>query len=175
MSCLKKIIQHHKFVNPLKMGQDNVLSMNHTNIVPLTRNRTKLKSLVEPRLWVKFDSDTFDGIHILGFLADRENEISSTNCNFVINSVSNDGVWAESLVASGAGIPNGTRFTLSVPSSSFGSLSLDSETTLSVTMTIERQGLQYKKKIFVNHLGVYESVFKLRQDVEFLDITKVDE
>lgn len=175
MSYLKKIIQHHELINPLKNFLSNVVLANHQLIVPLTRNRKKEDFKIEPSLWVKFDAENFDGIQLIGFLNKNSEIISSANCTFTINTVSIDDLWTETIVTTVPGVNVDNRFIVAVPSSSFGFLDLDGEVTLSVEMSIERMGITYKKKIYVNHMGIYDSIFRLKQDVEFLDITKVDE
>jgi len=37
-----------------------------------------------------------------------------------------------------------------------------------------RWGRTYKNKIYINHLGVYDSIVRLKNDIEFLDISKQD-
>lgn len=147
----------------------------HKFIIPLTRNRPKKVESIEPNLWVKFDSDTFDGIHILGYLSKNEKHIPAANCSFSISSVSNDGTWAETPIITVFGTLSGNVFKAIVPQSSLNPVELDGEVTLSISMSLESVGVKYNKKIYVNHLGVYDSIFRLRQDVEFLDISKVDE
>jgi hypothetical protein len=175
MSYLKKIFQHHKLINPLKRGGFVKTSPNHKLIIPLTRNRPKQPDLIEPNLWAKFDSDTFDGIHLLGYLAKNEKQIPSVNCSFTISSISNDGTWTETPIVTVFGTQAGNVFKAIVSQAVLNPIELDSEVTLSILMSLDSVGIKYNKKIYINHLGVYDSIFRLRQDVEFLDISKVDE
>lgn len=94
---------------------------------------------------------------------------------FSVYLVSTDTTWTETLITDVVGTLDGTRLTAELPQSLLGVIELDGEFTLAVKCTITRQGTNYTKKIYLNHLGVYESIFRLRQKVAFLDITKKDE
>jgi hypothetical protein len=44
-----------------------------------------------------------------------------------------------------------------------------------IQATIVRLGITYRDRIYVNHLGIFDNVTRLRGDVEFLEVTKKDE
>ena len=46
--------------------------------------------------------------------------------------------------------------------------------TIMIEATAIRLGVTYRDRIYVNHLGIYDNVTRLRGDVEFLDLTKVN-
>ena len=52
---------------------------------------------------------------------------------------------------------------------------MDGDTTLMIEGVAIRSGVTYRDRIYVNHLGVYDSIIRLRNAVDFLDITKLDE
>ena len=45
----------------------------------------------------------------------------------------------------------------------------------SVSVEMSRKRFKFRKKIYVNHLGCFDSIIRLRQSVEHLEIEKVDE
>lgn len=46
--------------------------------------------------------------------------------------------------------------------------------TIMIEAIATRLGRTYKDRIYVNHLGIFDNAFRLKQDIEFLDITKQD-
>lgn len=176
MSCLKKIIQHHKFINPIKNSVNISTLPHHKNIVPLTRNRPVISAQTETILWAKYDVDNFDGFYITGFLSYKNEIVSSGNFNFNVYLISTDNNWTETLIVSKSNVKlSDGKNVAHIDLIDLGSIQLDGDFTIAIECEIPRQNQKFYKKIYVNHLGIYENVFRLRQDVEFLDITKVDE
>jgi hypothetical protein len=44
-----------------------------------------------------------------------------------------------------------------------------------IEATIIRLGLTYRERVYLNHLGIFDSVTRLKRDVDFLSISKKDE
>jgi len=131
---------------------------------------------VDITLWAKFASDTFDGIHLIAFLEKDNFLLTPGSCTFNIYRVNTDSSWTETFLYSTTGSLSGKKMIASATQANLGATAdLDGELTLAVEALISRAGKSFKRKVYVNHLGVYDSIFRLRQDVEFLDITKVDE
>lgn len=162
-------------INPLKIQPDFKPIANHQLINPLTRNRPAKNNQIEVTLWAQFNTSSFDGINLVGFLTKNAEPISSSGCIFDIYSVSNDGLWAEFFVASVVGTLSGQKFVASIPQSALNPVELDGDVTLAIKMTLRRASTVFSKKIYVNHLGVYDSIVRLRDEVEFQFITKKDE
>jgi len=176
MGCLKKIIQHHKFINPIKNSVKVTTLSHHKNIVPLTRNRPLYIAQIESIVWAKYDVDNFDGIYLTGFLSYKNEIVSSGSFDFKVYAVSTDNNWSETLIVSKANVKlSDGKNVAHVTLADLGSLAFDGDFTIAVECVIPRQNRSFYKKIYVNHLGIYENVFRLKQDVEFLEITKKDE
>jgi hypothetical protein len=172
-----KATVNNSYVQPLKLrtGRKLVVAPNndYTSIV-----FTKAHRSVNPRdysllLAAKFNTVDFDGIHIVAELSRESQALQIGSGTFDIYSISLDGTWTETFLSTVSGSVAGSRITAAVPQSALPEL--DGEVTLAVKCSVQRQSDTYTNKIYVNHLGTYDSIVRLRQDVEFLDITKVDE
>jgi hypothetical protein len=170
---------NNKYVQPLKLcvGRKLIITPNvdYNSILFTKKHKAKTKSDYNQMLWAKFETQNFDGIQLITYLEKDSEILAIGSCVFQVYSVSTDSNWSETLITTVNGTFNGNRLVASIPQSSLNPLELDGEITLAIKCTITRQDKTFTKKIYVNHLGVYDSIFRLRQDVEFLDITKVDE
>ena len=59
--------------------------------------------------------------------------------------------------------------------SAIGSIDFQGGDSIMIEATINRLSSVYRDRIYVNHLGIYDNVTRLRGDVEFLEVTKKDE
>lgn len=176
-----KATLNNKYTQPLKlrMGRKLVLTLNcdYNSVLFTQAHRVSPTNDYQLRVLAKFAQDNFDGIHIKSYIEKDTEIMQSANHTFDIYTVATDSNWAETFVVSKAGtiLPDGS-FKCSVTASDFPpSISIDGELTLAIRTRCSRQNSKFAKKIYVNHLGIYDSVVRLRQDVEFLDITKLDE
>ncbi len=170
---------NNKYVQPLKLcvGRKLIVTPNvdYNSILFTKKHKAKNNSDYSQILWAKFETQNFNGIQLITYLERNGEKLSVGNCVFQIYSISTDTNWSETLLTTISGTANNGRLIASVPQSSLNPTELDGEITLAIKCTLNRQGKTFTKKIYLNHLGVYDSIFRLRQDVEFLDITKVDE
>jgi hypothetical protein len=129
------------------------------------------------RLGLEFNKTDLDSIYCTAYLYNQVtgNVDNAASCTFRIYRVSNPN-WSDTLIYTGAGaiLPN-QHFYLEIPLTSIPTADLDGGDTLMVEAVIVRAGSTYRDRRYVNHLGVWDSILRLRNDVEFLDITKVDE
>jgi hypothetical protein len=176
---IKSTLNNH-YVQPLKVCSKNplVFSMSSSyNSVLFTKKHKScnISSNQDLVVWAKFKSSDFDGINLIAFLNKNNKKATIGSCLFKIYSISNDDSWTETLINQTTinGPTNSAKLHLS--EASLTPLELDGEFTISVEVILTIRDKKYNKKIYINHLGVYDSIFRLRQDVEFLDITKVDE
>ena len=122
-------------------------------------------------LAAKFNVNDFDGIFVYCSLYLNGKSRNVSNVKFKISSVDITGTWVETLIAEEVSLDG--KLTLST--ADLLPAALDGDITLAIEASFNIRNKKYSKKIYVNHLGIYENVFRLRQDVEFLDITKEDE
>jgi hypothetical protein len=84
--------------------------------------------------------------------------------------------WNDNLVYTVSGIQQPNQyFFQEIDLTSIPSVNLDGENTILLEASVTRLNVTYRNRLYINHLGVYSSIVKLRQDVDFLDITKLDE
>jgi hypothetical protein len=125
---------------------------------------------------MKFNSNTFDGVQIVAGLLKIKRFISIASCTFKIYSVSVDNLWTENLITTISGNNLGdNRFSAIVSQSVINPVELSGDITFKLEVDITRLNKTYSESFFFNHLGIYDSFLRLKQDVEYLDITKLDE
>ncbi len=140
-------------------------------------NSELTNSALQIKIAAQFNTETFDGLKIIAYLyEDTSGSVSSLGtCTFSVYKVESP-TWKDTFIlnSSGSILPN-NYFYKEFTESDLGGLSLDGETTLMIEAVGIRLGRVYRNRIYVNHLGVYDSILRLRQDVEWLDLSKVDE
>jgi hypothetical protein len=170
---------NNSYIQPLKLciGRKIVIapSSNYNSILFTKKHRScsNLASLVN--LNAKFDSQNFNGIFTLASLEKSGNFLTLGNTSFKLYLIDTTENWNETLIAEKPATITNNLAKCHFSQTDLGIIDADGEFTFAVEVEIIRLGKIYKKRSYFNHLGVYESVFKLKQEVEFLDITKVDE
>lgn len=127
------------------------------------------------KIAARFNDNTFNNIQLTSYLynPDSGSISNASGCQFTITKVIQPD-WSEQLITT----LNGTQLTNNYfyINPTLSSLSLDflGGDTLMIEAVITRLGITYRDRIYVNHLGIYDNVTRLRQDVEFLEVTKKD-
>lgn len=132
------------------------------------------------KLAAQFDTTTLDKIRMIGYLYNPVNGTidNAASVSFKIYKVVDITTpkWDDQLLTTLVGIQqSNSYFFQDILISSLTGTSMDGDTTLMIEATAIRLGVTYRDRIYVNHLGVYDSIVRLRNDVDFLDITKLDE
>lgn len=132
------------------------------------------------KLSAQLDTSTLDKIRIVGYLYNPTtgNVDSAGSVNFSIYKVADITTpkWDDQLITTLTGdIQSNSYYFKDINITSLTGANLDGDTTLMIEGVAIRLGVTYRDRIYVNHLGVYSSVVRLRQDIEFLDVTKQDE
>ena len=129
------------------------------------------------KLASEFDTDDFNSVRFVGYLY---NPVGGTvdnaaSCTFNIYKVVPAG-WQETLLAT---VPGTVQFNhyyfADVDLADLIPAELDGDSTLMIEGVVIRSGETFRDRIYVNHIGVYDSIDRLRKDVDWLDISKVDE
>lgn len=123
-------------------------------------------------LWAKFNSSTLDGIQMIGFLTNGQ-ELDSSIDSFKVYRI-DDGSWSETFVASIPATKSGVKNTANCLQSTLGLNELSGAETYLIKATARRRNRSYSKQIYVNHLGCFDSIFRLRQEMSFLNLSKID-
>ena len=129
--------------------------------------------------WAKFDEENLNSIKLTAYLYDKRNASISNAAGasikiYKVNTTDTD--WNEVLLdtLNPTQLPNNYYFS-NVLTSLYPTVDFEGGDTIMLETTLTRLGITYRDRIYVNHLGVYDSIVRLRGDVEFLDLTKLDE
>jgi hypothetical protein len=132
------------------------------------------------KLGAEFNTQTLDKIRVVAYLYNpiTGNVDNASSCTFKIYKVEDlvSPRWNDNLAYTVSGIQQPNQyFFQEIDLTSIPSVSLDGENTILLEASVTRLNVTYRDRLYINHLGVYSSIIKLRQDVDFLDITKLDE
>lgn len=162
------------YIQSLKVDCINdYLTNNYSSV--LFSKKHKGEEFISPKLTIQFDSNNLDGIHICGYLSKDFAVKTAASCSLNIYQISNDGLCTKTLITSVLGIESNKMFKKSLTSIELAPVELSGDVTLLIEATFLRRDKTFKKSIYVNHLGIFDSFFRLKQHVDFIDLTKVDE
>lgn len=129
------------------------------------------------KLAAELNKETFDTIRFAAYLY---NPTSGTIANtatvtFNVYLITTPN-WTEQFVASfaGARIYN-SYFFANINTSALSPIDFFGGDTIMIEAVATRLTETYRERLYINHLGIYDNITRLRQDVEFLDISKADE
>ena len=143
-------------------------------------NSTLNNSAQVLKLAAQLDTSTLDKIRIIGYLYNpvQGSIDNAASIVFKIYRVADitSPKWDDQLITTITGdLQSNSYYFKDINVSLITGASLDGDTTLMIEGVATRLGVTYRDRIYVNHLGVYDSIVRLRGDVEFLDVTKLDE
>lgn len=183
MATRKLIAQHNTKHNQiLKMDSISRFIVNdcHKWQFLFNANSDFTNSTQVAKVAAEFDTSNFNKIRVTGYLYNPYNgTIDNANtCSFKIFRVRKlvNPRWDDLLVYTTSGVQDSNSYYYSeIDLSSITGAELDGDTTLMIEVTIDRLGRLYRERVYVNHLGVYDSIVRLRQAVQWLEISKLDE
>lgn len=128
------------------------------------------------KIAAKFNENSFNNIQIIAYLFDQKNGTVASAGNYVFKIYKiADPDWTETLITTVNGTQLSNNYFYANPTlSALAPIDFQGGESIMVEATAIRSGITYRDRIYVNHLGVYDNVLRLRRDVEFLDITKKD-
>jgi len=155
---------------------NQIITLSNQSNVLLERTWHRSNRLpYEVFIHAKFNTSAMNGMQIMAELKRGETRLQSSIVNFVLSSVNESG-WTETFIANVAATNSGDGlFTGYINQATLGLNELSGREVYSVYVEVIRKRLKLKKKIFINHLGCYDSLIRLRQNIEHLEIEKVDE
>jgi hypothetical protein len=173
------MLTNNQYVQPLKLSFTNKKVIApcaaYNSILTKTSFEKPTNKDFKVKAWLRFNSDTLNGVQMIASLIRGKNAKAIGSCTFKIYSVSVTDNWEELLLVTVSGNEiNGNRFSASVPESSLAPTSLTGELTYRMEVEVTRQNKLYTDNFYFNHIGIYDSFVRLKSDVEFLDIIKVD-
>lgn len=129
------------------------------------------------RVAVELDPDSLDYLRFVAYLYNPTSGgvDNAASCQFRIYKVVKTG-WQEQLIATVNGTQQPNQYFYAEKTlQDLSAASLDGESTLMIEVFVTRLSEAFTERVYVNHLGIYENVVRLRKQVEFLDLTKADE
>ncbi|OQB05783.1 MAG: hypothetical protein BWY19_00808 [bacterium ADurb.Bin212] len=151
-----------------------ITSSNHSNVLIERTWHRQSRRDYELDIHVKFNADIMDGIQIKAQLLKEQRvsamSIVSTNL-FRVNEAS----WVETLVDSPTLTMALGVFTGTVSQSTLLLNELSGMETYALEVTALRKRRTFKKKVYFNHLGCFDSILRLQKEIEYFQITKLDE
>lgn len=128
----------------------------------------------ELNLHAKFDSNLMNGIQFMAELTRNLNTCSSYIQHFSLYRV-NESNWSETFISNVTATQSGNRFTGYIPQSTLAANELSGFECYAVEVLCLRRRKSFKKKVWFNHLGCYDSIIRLKHSVEYLEAVKVTE
>lgn len=162
----------------IKVGQKirQILSLCGQGVIVLERTWHKQsRPIYEINAHVVFNTDSMNGLRVIMQLEDRGDLRASANAYFRLNSVS-ESSWSETLIDEF--VPTEFSpgfFSIEIPQSQLGGNELSGLEVYSVEMFAWRKRTVFTKKLWFNHLGVFDSIWRLRRQSEASEILKLDE
>lgn len=173
------MLTNNQYVQPLKVSFNNkkviTPSAAYNSVVTKVTYEKPQKRDYQVKAWLRFNSDTFDGVQLVGSLVRGKDTKTIAGCTFKVYSIDLTNSWIETLCTTVSGTAiSGNRFSASVLESALAPADLAGEITYKIEVNITRLGKMYSDVFYFNHLGIYDSFIRLKNDVEFLSITKKD-
>lgn len=128
------------------------------------------------KLSAEFNKDSFDTIRFAGYLYNPVTGAvdSSASVTFSVYLVTTP-QWTETLVSTFAGANTFNNYYFAdINTSTLTPIDFYGGDTIMVEAVAIRLGRTYRDRIYVNHLGIFDNAFRLKQSIDFLDISKQD-
>lgn len=128
------------------------------------------------KLSAEFNKNTFDTIRFAGYLYNPvtgaiDNAATLTFSVYLVNTPD----WTETFISSFSGTQTyNNYYYANINTSSLAPIDFFGGDTIMIQGVATRLGRTYRDRIYINHLGIFDNAFRLRQDLEFLDISKQD-
>lgn len=125
----------------------------------------------------EFNKETLDTLRLAAYLYNQvDGTIGSiSTCTFNVYLV-NSPNWTEQLVYSTVASPTANSYYFSdISTNLLVGVDLFGGDTLMIEVIAVRLNETYRERIYINHLGIYDNARRLRNDVDWLDISKLDE
>lgn len=125
-------------------------------------------------LHAKFNASAMDGLVIEARLMSTYRQAAVAVTSFVLYRVSNLN-YSKTLINTFTPTLSGQSWVYTVTQSQLGLNELSGAETYYIEAFGQRRLRKFRASIYVNHLGCFDSLNRLRQRVEYLQITKLDE
>lgn len=180
MPITKKFVaQDQEEAQILKMDADSRFIVNNEKEWQFifNGNSSLTSSSQVVKISAEFNKDDLDSIRVISYLYNpiTGSVDSSATCVFSLYKIVNPN-WSDVFQSSfnGTVLPNSYHY-IDVPLTSLSSFNFDGGDTLMIEAVITRSTYTYRDRVYVNHLGIYDSMIQVKKKAEFLELTKLDE
>jgi hypothetical protein len=180
MAIVRRLIsQDHSECQPLRVDHGSRYIVNNEDCWQMIFNlNSELSNTVNIlKVAAELDTNSLNKIRLVAYLWDniKDSINQASSCVFKVYKV-NQPSWSDDLVYTINGVEQLNSYLLAeVDFNAIPSANLDGDSTLMIEVTMVRLGQSIKERVYINHLGIYDSFLRLKQEVEFLDLTKLDE
>lgn len=181
MAIIRKLVAHHNNEDNfwLKVDHSSRFIQNDGDEWSFLFNPTSTLSASNQiiKITAKFDDNTFTNLKVVAYLYDTQNSSigNAASCDFKFYRISGTD-WTETLILTQSGLQlSNNYFYLHPDTSTLSPIDFYGADNLMVEATIIRSGITYRDRIYLNHLGVFDNITRLRNEVDFLSLTKKDE
>lgn len=128
------------------------------------------------KIGAEFNKDTFDTIRFAAYLYNQATGAVDNAATVVFNVyLVTTPNWTDQLITTFNGSQIGNNyFFADINISALTPIDFYGGDTILVEAVATRLSQTYRERLYVNHLGIYDNAFRLKQDIEFLDISKQD-
>ena len=124
----------------------------------------------------QFDTTDLESVKLAAYLYNASNGTiaAGATCTFNVYRVSVSG-WTETLLGSFNGVvQTNNYFYVDIPVVSLSPAELDGDNTIMIECVFTRLSDTYRDRVYLNHIGSYGTIVKMKKQIDFLDITKQD-
>lgn len=149
-------------------------------IIPDAHSQTQIRkynSVLQREAFTHFmydESGSISGGRIaIGLLKNNTSLDTADSCTYKIYLVSNDATpWVDTLVKSGTLSINSQKLFLTTLDDTEAGVDMDGDYTFKITARIIKNNIPYYTQEYFNHIGITDTVERIRKKVAFLEITK---
>lgn len=162
------------YIVPIGQKTSQPLVQSHCNILLERTWHSQSAEQFALNLHVKFNADSMNGVQIKAQLVKGLRPYAMTIVSAKLFRVS-EASWIETLVASptltaGLGFFSGT-----IDQSTLSANELSGMECYALEVVSVRKRKTFKKKVYFNHLGCFDSIWRIQQELQYSHATKLDE
>lgn len=163
------------YIVPVGRNSSQPLALSNYNIILERTWHRQNRDDYKLQAHVKFNADAMNGIQISCFLLKGSLYKSFEATEFKIFRLA-EASWSETLVTTVVPTElSPVQFTTTVNQATLGLNELSGMETYSLEVTAIRKRRRITAKFWFNHLGVFDSLWMAKREIELLNLSKLDE
>lgn len=167
-------LNHCDYIVNLRRKNSQLVALSNCNTL-LKRSWHKSEDDFKLNIHAKFNATAMNGVQICAELLNNDRTVSSVITEFKVYRVS-ELDWSETLVANVIATETDHGFyTGYISQATLGSNELSGMEVYKIVVTASRVRNTYTSFVYFNHLGCFDSINRLRQYSDQINILKLDE